>query len=64
MPLPSVAGSMSLAIWEMHTESGLSAAELEMTDQSIVAVVVNEKNNAQHFLGSKAICGFEKNFHL
>lgn len=48
-----LAESMSLAIWEMHMESGLAAAEAEMTDQRITAVVVMEKDGKKPFLAVK-----------
>ena len=62
-----LAGSMSLAIWEMHVESGLAAAEIEMSDQRIVAVVVNETDVEQPFLavwrppGSEEVTVFDGN---
>lgn len=48
-----LAESMSMAIWEMHTESGFAAAEAEMTDQRVAAIVVSETNRKKPFLAVK-----------
>ena len=63
-----LAESMSIAIWEMHMESGLAAAEAEMTDQRIAAMVVMENNGKKPFLAvtrkpdSHEIEAFDGNF--
>jgi methyl-accepting chemotaxis protein len=59
--------SMSMAIWEMHTETGIAAAEAEMTDQRIAGIMVMEKNGEKPFLavkrrpGSQEIVTFDGN---
>ncbi|MBN2062893.1 MAG: hypothetical protein JW882_20995, partial [Deltaproteobacteria bacterium] len=48
-----LSGSMAVAIWEMHRESGIASVLSEMIEKRIYAIVIRENNTSEAFVEMK-----------